>query len=105
MYIEINNKKIKVIKYSKFKDKLVGLCFKKNKINNIYLFNNCNGIHTFFMKQNIDVCMLNKNYKIVLLKENVSKNKIIYKKGAYYTLEMPINTCKYLKINDYINIK
>lgn len=105
MYIKINNKKINVIKYNNFKDKLLGLCFKKNKINSIYLFYNCNAIHTFFMKQNIDVCMLDKSKKIVLLSENVNKNKIIYKKGAYYTLEMPINTCKYLKINDYIDIK
>ncbi len=105
MYIEINNKKINIIKCKSFKDKLLGLCFKKDKINNTYLFYKCNSIHTFFMKQNIDVCMIDKNNKIVFLKENVSKNKILYSKKGHFTLEMPLNTCKYLKINDYIKLK
>lgn len=105
MYVEINDKKVNIIKYSSFKDKLIGLMFKKKKINNIYLFNKCKSIHTFFMKQNIDICMLDKDNKIVLLRRNVSKNKIIYHRKASVTLEMPLDMSKYLKIGEYFSIK
>ena len=105
MYTIINNKKINVITYDKFTSKLKGLMFKKEKINNIYRFKKCNSIHTLFMKQNIDICITDKTNKILYLKENLSKNKIILpiKKG-YYTYEMPLNTSKYLKLNEYIKI-
>lgn len=105
MYVKINEKKFNIIECKSFKDKLIGLCFKKSRINNIYLFYNCNSIHTFFMMQDIDVCMLDKNYKVIYKKENVSKNKILINRKAFYTMEMPLNTSKYLKINDYIKIE
>ncbi len=101
----INNKEYGIIICKNIKDKFIGLMFKKKKIDKIYVFKNCSSIHTFFMKQNIDVCMLDKDNKVVLLKESVYKNKIIYHKNAKITLEMPLNTAKYLKLNEKIKIK
>ena len=74
------------------------------KIKDIYMFPRCSSIHTFFMKQNIDICILDKNYKIVYLRKSLEKGKILIKKG-YYTLEMPLNTCKSLTLGETLEIK
>ena len=104
MKIIIDSKTYTLIEMNTFFKRLKGLMFKKDPITNIYLFKKCHSIHTFFMKQHIDVCMLDKNYKIVFKKENVKPYSIIIGKG-YYTLEMPIDTAKKLKINDKLKIK
>lgn len=88
------------LKYcTSFKDRLLGLMF-KDDITPL-CFPKCRSIHTFFMKKNIDVIMVDKNNKVIAIYKNVSKNKIIYNKKAYYVYELPIN--KYnIKINDNI---
>ena len=103
MYTLINNKKYKIITMNTFFKRLKGLMFKKEPIRDIYLFPRCSSIHTYFMKQKIDVCILDKNFDIRYLEENVKPKKIIIKKG-YYTLEMPLNTAKKLKLGDKIKI-
>ena len=100
MYLVNDNNKLKINKINK----LIGLMFKKEPIKEGYILYNCNAIHTFFMKQNIDVIMIDNNNKIVLIKENVKKNKIIIKKEAKHTLELPLNTSKKYKINNKIKI-
>lgn len=105
MYLILGEIKYKINNYSTFFKKTIGLMFKKEKINEIYMFKNCNSIHTFFMKQNIDVIMTDKEYNIVLLKENLKKNKILINKDAYYTFECPLNVAKYLKIKDKLKIE
>lgn len=104
MYLKIKQTKYNVIIMDTFFKRLRGLMFKKQLIKDIYIFPNCASIHTYFMKQNIDVCILDKNFVIIYLKENVKKNQVIIKKG-YYTLEMPLNTCKNLRIGDKLFIK
>lgn len=104
MYIDVNNKRIKVLMYSKAWNKFWGLMFRKDIINKGYYFYKCNNIHTFFMKQNIDVCMIDNSNRIVLLRENVPKNRIIICLKAKHTLELPLGTCKYLRINEHLKI-
>lgn len=100
MYLVNGNKKLKINKINK----LIGLMFKKVPIKEGYIFYNCNAIHTFFMRQNIDVIIIDKNNKIVLIKENVKRNKIIIKKEGIITLELPLGTSKEYKVNDIIKI-
>lgn len=90
MKILINNQTIFLDKANNPLKRFFGLMGKKNIKTGIY-FPKCNSIHTFFMKEEIDVIMTDKNMKIVLTKENVKKNKIIYKKEAYHTIELPKN--------------
>lgn len=89
MYLELNKLNIPV-KYNKsFKDKLIGMMFKKKKEKILYCFPNCNSIHTFFMFQNIDVIMTDKNNKILYYYNNLKPNKIVLpKKNVYYTYEI-----------------
>lgn len=97
--------KIKIYEAKTFKERLLGLMFKKN-INYCLLFKNCNSIHTFFMKENIDVVMTDKNNKIIYIKKNMKKNRIILpKKNVYQTYEFPSNFIKELNINDKLKIR
>ena len=73
-----------------FKDRLFGLMFKKN-INYILCFERCNSIHTFFMRENINVFFLDKNKNVLKIYKNVSKNRILVCKNAYYTYETPVS--------------
>lgn len=103
MYTVIDNKEYKINIMNTFFKRLFGLMLKKEPIKEIYIFPKCSSIHTYFMKQNIDVCILDKNYNVVYIKENLEPNKILIKKG-YHTLEMPLNTGKNIKIGDNIKI-
>lgn len=87
---------LKIKKAKSFKDKLIGLMFKKN-INYGLVFYNTKAIHTFFMKQNIDIIFTDKNDNILKIYKNVKKRKIII--GPFktkYTYELPNGTinCK-----------
>lgn len=105
MKLIYNNNELKIIEYKSFINKFIGLMFKKENINYGIRLNNCNSIHTFFMKQNIDICITDKNNKVLFLKENLNKNRIIKPiKNGYYTYELPLNTAKYFKIDNFINI-
>lgn len=81
---------------SSFKDRLIGLMFKKN-IDYCLCFEKCNCIHTFFMKENIVVVFTDKNKNILKIK-NTPKNKILFCWNAYFTYEFP-----YYVDNDTIN--
>lgn len=59
-----------------FKDRFIGLMFKKN-FNYGLLFKNCRAIHTFFMKESIKVIATDKNDKIVKIYNNVKPWRII----------------------------
>lgn len=94
----INN--IKINKCVSFKDRLIGLMFKKN-INYGLYFPNCNSIHTFFMLDEIDVIMTDKNNKILYLYKKLKPFRIVLpKKGVKNIYELPKNSINNLKIND-----
>ena len=96
--------KIKVART--FKDKLLGLMFRKN-INYGLLIPDCKSIHTFNMRENIDVLLLDSNFMILMINRNVKKNKVInfYTKEKHpYILELPAGCAKKLKVLDVIDI-
>ena len=91
MEIIINNKKINLEVADTFYKRLKGLMGKK-KINMGMFFPNTRSIHTFFMKDEIDLIMLDKDYHLIFYKKNVKKNKIIIKLKAHHTIELPKDT-------------
>ena len=103
MKIIINNKEYEVIKANTFTKKFIGLMGKKNITIGMY-FPKTKSIHTFFMKDNIDVIMINKKNKIIYYQTNVKRNKIIIKKEAHDTIELPKNTINQNILNLYIKI-
>lgn len=103
MKISVNNKEFNVEIADTFKKRLFGLMGKKNIKNGLY-FPKTNSIHTFFMKEDIDVIMIDKENNIVYFKENLKKNRILIKKKAYHTIELPHNSIKNININDKLTI-
>jgi len=104
MLLIYQNKTIKIKECRTFFDRFMGFMGKRN-IQTALLFNNCTSIHTFFMKENIDVIMLNKNNEILYYYPNIQKNKIILpKKHVIKTIELPPNYFQF-QINDKITIK
>lgn len=95
--------KIKIAK--SFKDKLIGLMFKRN-INYGLLIKKCKSIHTFFMLENIDILLLDQNSKILNIKRNIKPNKIIIFNNKKRTniLELPSNSSLNYKVNDIIDL-
>lgn len=90
--------KIKVC--DKFKNRLVGVMFKRKKIDKCYYFPNCNSIHTFFCFQNIDIVMTDKNNNILYEYNNLKPWKIILpKKDVKNVYEFPIGTKKKEKLS------
>ena len=103
MYIEKNNKKIKVYILKNIFKRLKGFMFKKN-IDYGLCFPRCNSIHTFFMKENIDVYMTDKDNKVIYIYKNLKKNRIILpKRKVYYTYELPVNIINF-EINEKIRL-
>ena len=105
MRILINDKSFDLIYGNRFKIRLLGLMGKKN-INKGIIFPNCNSIHTFFMKEDIDVLMIDKNLLIKYIYPSLKKNKILFKNGIKYIIELPKNTInnQQIKINNKITI-
>lgn len=99
MYININKENFTINYCNTFIKRLIGMSFKKKKLNSIYCFPNCNSIHTFFMFQNIDVIMTDNDGNILYTSENMKPNQIILpKKNVYYTYEFSHDEKLYNKI-------
>ena len=103
MKLSDGKKELELINCKSFYKRLKGFMFEKN-INKALLFDRCNSIHTFFMKEDIDVIMIDKENNIVYFKENLKKNRILIKKKAYHTIELPHNSIKNININDKLTI-
>ena len=103
MEIIINKEKISLNVADTFQKRLFGLMGKRHIQTGLF-FPKTRSIHTFFMKTNIDIIMLDKNNKIIYFEKNVSKNRIIIKKKAYHTIELPSNTINNLNLGEEITI-
>ena len=104
MKIIINKQTFEVINANSFWHKLIGL-MNKYPINKGMFFPKTKSIHTFFMKDMIDVIMIDKNNKVIYYQANVLKNKIIIKKKALHTIELPKNSISKIKIGDIVRLK
>lgn len=96
---------MKIKTASNFKDKLLGLMGQKN-IDYGLLITNCKSIHTYFMKENIDILLLDKHNRILMINRNIKPNKIIifHTKKRTNILELPSNSSLNLNINDIIDL-
>ncbi len=104
MEIIIDNKSFNLEIANTFKKRFFGLMGKKVITTGIF-FPKTKAIHTFFMKDKIDIIMINKNNEIIYYQTNLDRNKIIIKKEAYHTIELPKNSLTNLKIGHKLTIK
>ena len=69
-------KNVEIINAKTFKNRFIGLMFKKNFKYGL-LFKNCRAIHTFFMKETINVIATDKDNEVVKIYNNVKPWRII----------------------------
>ena len=103
MKLIINNQIFNLEIASNFWKRFKGL-MGKNNIKTGMFFPKTNSIHTFFMKEKIDIIMINKDNVVVFVEKNFKKNRIIIKKEAYHTIELPANSIKNIKVGDKLMI-
>ncbi len=104
MEIIVNNQHFNLEIANTFKKRFLGLMGKK-EIKVGMFFPHTNSIHTFFMQDAIDIIMLDKNNYVIYYEKNLPKNRIIIKKKAYHTIELPKNSLNNININDQVIIK
>ena len=104
MRIIIDNKLFNLKKADNFFIRFIGLMLKKDIKEGLF-FPKCNSIHTFFMKESIDIIMTDKDYKVVFFQKGFRKNKIVYKKEAYHTIELPSNSINNLTLGETLIIE
>ncbi len=104
MKIIIDNQTFNLDLANTFLKKLRGL-MGQEKITKGMFFPKTRSIHTFFMKDNIDVIMLNNQNEIIFWQKNVPKGKIIIKKEAYHTIELPRNSINNIHLKDKVIIR
>ena len=88
--LKFDNLEIKIAK--SFKDRLIGLMFKKN-INYGLLFKRCKSIHTFFMLDEIDVVAADNNDNVIKTYKKVKPWRVIIApRGTKMIYELPKGT-------------
>ena len=103
MKIMINKEEFNVDIADTFKKRFLGLMGKKNIKNGLF-FPKTHSIHTFFMKESIDVIMIDKDNKVIYYKKNMKRNRILIKKKAYHTIELPHSSLSNININDKLTL-
>ena len=103
MKIIINKQEFNLEIADTFYKRFRGLMGKRNIKTGIF-FPKTRSIHTFFMKEAIDIIMIDKSNKVVYYKKNVPKNKIIIKKKVYHTIELPNNSLAKINIDDELTL-
>jgi len=104
MKIVINDKEIDIKNCTSFKDRLLGLMFRKN-ISTGLLFEKCNSIHTIFMKEDIDVIGLDDKNIVVGYKKGLKPYKFLKIKGVKKIIELPCNSINKNILNEKIKFK
>lgn len=67
-----------------------------------FYFPKCKSIHTFFMRQNIDIIMVNHNNQVVAIYKKAKPWHIFYSKKAYACYEFSTGILNEIKIGDSI---
>jgi hypothetical protein len=105
----INNTRGQVIagdakKVTSIRDQLLGLLDPTNP--RTLIFCSRFGIHTFFMKDSIDVMVLDDKQKVVKIKKNLHPNSIfIYPLRYTMVIECPSGSLQKTQIGDLIELK
>lgn len=87
MTIQIGSQILKVKACTNFFSRCLGMMGKKKPLSYGFYFPKCKSIHTFFMRQNIDIIMVNQKKQIVAFYQNAKPWRIFYSKKAYACYE------------------
>lgn len=82
MKIQIGEQNLEMKPCTTFSSRLLGMMFLKSPLPYGFYFPNCSSLHTFFMRQNIDIIMVNENQQIIAYYFNIKPWKIISNRKA-----------------------
>ena len=102
MHITVNNKKIKVLEYTNFIDRLKSFRFYFDEIDFAIKIPKKKTINTYFFCQRVDICVTDKDNKIIKLYQNFKSEQLRFKFKGYNIYYLPLNTAKYLKIDNIL---
>lgn len=86
----------KIRKTQKMADRLFGMILSRNS--NGLILSSRFGIHTFFMKNPIDVLILDKDRRVVRIRENLMPNSVFIWNPKYnLILELPVGSIRHSK--------
>lgn len=104
MYLKVGNKKINIVELNKFNEKFKSFKFYLDKIDYGIKIKK-KYYNTYFFCQRVDICITDKDDIIINLFENIRSEKIrLFFKGKY-VYYFPLDTVKYLKLNEKLQIK
>lgn len=107
MYININNKQIKIKIIDKWFKKILKIIYNP-KMSYGLLFPNCNHIHIYSNNEGIDLIFLNEKNSIIYKYQNVIPGKtikILEDRKKTNALELPQNISNNLKIGDILTFE
>ena len=104
MYIKLKNKKLKVLEYTKFKDRFKSLKFYLDKLDFGIKMPNKKVANTYFFCQRVDICFTDKDDNILYLCDNIKSEKYLIRFKAKNVYFFPIGTNEYLNIGDNIKL-
>lgn len=105
MYIKVNNKNLEIKECNTFKERFKSLRFVLEPITYGIKIPNKRIVSTYFFCQRVDIMVTDNNNKIIKLYENIKSEKRFFLFKKYNIYYLPLNTVKYLKLNDTINEK
>lgn len=82
MEIQIGKQMLRVKPCTTFSSRCIGMMFQKKKFSYGFYFPKCSSLHTFFMRQPIDIIMVDQNEQVVAFYPNVNPWRILYCKKA-----------------------
>ncbi len=105
MKVQIGNQILEIKACTNFHSRCLGMMGKKKKCAVGFYFPKCKSLHTFFMRQNIDIIMVNQNNQIVAFYPNAKPWHIFYSKKAYACYEFSTGILNTVSIGDSIILK
>ncbi len=104
MYLKVKNKKIKIVNLNKYNEKIKSFKFHLKTID-YGIKTKRKFYNTYFFCQRVDICATDKDDKIIKLYENIRSEKFKFILRAKYIYYLPLDTVKYLKIGQTIELK
>ena len=105
MYLQVKNKKIKIIELKGFWNRFKGLKFALEPIDYGIKFSKKKFVTTNFLCQKIDIVLTDKEDNILYMYEKMNTEKyILPKRKVYNVYFLPLNTVKELKLNTKLKI-
>lgn len=103
MKIKLENQIFEIKSCTNLKSRFLGMMGKKKLFSYGLYFSNCSSLHTCFMRQNIDIIMVDKNFTVVAFYSQVKPWHFIHCKKAEACFEFSTGLISSIAIGSKID--